>query len=221
MAPQRAWKARLIERFFREQLKAAAPYVRGTVIDAGCGDKPYREFFQSRAARYIGLDVANNGSAEIVCDVRYLPIAHSSADTVVLLQVLDDVPEPVQLLEEIRRVLRPGGSLILSVNQCWRLHNAPHDYFRFTPFGLRYLFERVAMNVVTINPMGGMWAFLGTRLAFWLDEGPGRRRPLRPLVRIVGRSMLWVAEFLDDRDFHPEDTQNNFVVATKPLQSAA
>lgn len=106
-------------------------------------------------------------------------------------QVLDDVPEPLQLLAEMRRVLRPGGALLLSVNQNWRVHNAPHDYFRFTPYGLQYLLTKVGMNVIRISPMGGMWAYFGNRLAFWLDEALGRHLVLKPFVRCAGTAILF------------------------------
>jgi SAM-dependent methyltransferase len=210
------WKTRLIERYFDAELRDAAPHVKGVVVDAGCGDKPFRSFFEPLASCYWGLDLSR-GAADVLCDVRHLPLADQSVDTIVMFQVLDDVPEPLQLLAEVRRVLKPEGALLLSVNQSWRVHNAPHDYFRFTPFGLRYLLGRVGMNVVSIHPMGGMWAYFGNRLAFWLDEGPGRNRFFEPFVRVAGSILLRIAGIVDRRDFHPEDTQNKFVVATRAV----
>ena len=205
---------RLINRQFMEQFEAAAPYIKGLVIDVGCGNKPFADFISLRATKYIGFDQARS-AADVICDVRHLPLDDNSVDTVLMLQVLDDVPEPLELLSEMNRVLRVGGALVISVNQTWRVHDAPNDFFRFTPYGLRHLIAKAGLTTVQVNPMGGMWAYFGNRLAFWVDDMFGSRPLLRPFARFVGVPILILSGIVDRWDFHAEDTQNNFVIAIK------
>jgi hypothetical protein len=62
------------------------------------------------------------------------------------------------------RVLRPGGRLYLIAPQGWEEHNAPHDYFRYTKYGLRYLFEKTGYWVISIAPLGGYFWYIGHRI---------------------------------------------------------
>jgi SAM-dependent methyltransferase len=219
MPISRAAKHWLIDRWFTEALDRSIPFIQGVVLDVGCGRRPYEAAIMRSAAKYIGVDF-DPAAADVVADVRALPFADRSVDTVTCFQVLDDVPEPSQLVAELARVLRPGGVLILSVNQSWREHNAPHDYFRFTRFGLTYLFQKAGLAVERIDPMGGLWGMLATRLAFWLEESLVRKWLFRPFARAAIACALTAGGILDRKNFHPEDTQNLFAVARKGSKSA-
>jgi SAM-dependent methyltransferase len=63
------------------------------------------------------------------------------------------VPEPAQVVREIARVLRPNGYVILTTPLYYPIHEEPYDFFRFTPFGLRHLFETAGLEVTRIDPM--------------------------------------------------------------------
>ncbi len=128
----------LIDRLFRKQLMLVSDYIRGELLDAGCGDMPFREILKPLVRSYVGVD-RRQREGIVVGDLRNLAFNSESFDTVVCFQVLDDFPEPGELLCELHRVLRVSGSLILSVNQQWRLHDAPNDYYRYTAYGLRHL----------------------------------------------------------------------------------
>jgi SAM-dependent methyltransferase len=106
----------LIDRLFREQLTLASDYIRGDLLDAGCGDMPFRDILQPLVCSYIGVD-RRQREGIVVGYLRNLPFDCESFDTVVCFQVLDDFPEPRELLRELHRVLSKSGSLILSVNQ--------------------------------------------------------------------------------------------------------
>ena len=89
-----------------------------------------------------------------------------SYDTVLLTHVLEHVPRPDQALRECHRILSPDGILIGSTPHLSRLHGEPHDYFRFTKYGLAYLVGDVAgFNEWGIVPAGGVLAFLGHQFA--------------------------------------------------------
>lgn len=121
------------------------PRLRGEVLDLGCGRKPYRHLVA--ASRYVGVDIDTPvtralGAADIFYDGRKLPFADSSFDTVLCSQVLEHVFTPEAFLAEIRRVLRPGGVLLLATPFAWDEHEQPHDFGRYSSFGLRAMVER-------------------------------------------------------------------------------
>ena len=119
----------------RSHLDSATPAV---VLDVGCGNKPYADLFEG--CTYIGANfTAVDAKPDVVADAMRLPIGSKTVDLVFCSQVLEHVPRPWQLIEECHRVLRPHGWLILSAPFYWPLHEEPHDYFRFTRYGLEIL----------------------------------------------------------------------------------
>ena len=97
-----------------------------------------------------------------VGDVQDMPmVAADSYDTAVCLETLEHVPEPWRAVGEIYRILAPGGKVILSVPHLSRLHDAPHDYYRYTAYGVRHLLESNGFAVLALERKGGLFAFLG------------------------------------------------------------
>jgi SAM-dependent methyltransferase len=107
------------------------------------------------------MDVSQSTATSVVGDAQCLPFADTSFDTVFCSQVLEHVPEPWLCLSEFRRVLKPGGTLILSVPHISWLHNEPHDYYRYTKHGLRFLLEQSELPLLRVEPAGGILALLG------------------------------------------------------------
>jgi SAM-dependent methyltransferase len=133
---------------------AAAVEPGGLVLDVGAGDAPYRELFGH--VTYMTVDwehSVHEGALEsdVVASADSLPIDDAACDAVLLTQVLEHVPDPRQVLAEIRRVLRPGGSLYLTAPLVWELHEQPFDYYRFTNAGLRVLVEAAGFEGVRIR----------------------------------------------------------------------
>lgn len=155
----------------RDQLRDALPYASGILLDIGCGGKPYHDLFADRIVGYLGLDyppthlaveeVARVAMADVYGDGAHLPIRTGAVDTVLCTQTLEHVPEPWTVMDEIARVLRPGGHLILTVPLEWGLHGEPYDFYRYTMYGLRHLAERSGLVVKYIRPRGGFWALMG------------------------------------------------------------
>lgn len=127
------------------------PRLTGDVLDVGCGNKPYRELVP--AARYVGLDVDTPftrrvAAADVFYDGRTFPLPDAAFDGVLCSQVLEHVFAPEDFLGEIARVLRPGGTLVLAVPFLWDEHEQPHDFGRYSSFGLRALLERNGFEVL-------------------------------------------------------------------------
>jgi len=204
----------LSDRFFQQQLGQVTQHIQGIVVDLGCGKKPFEALIAACASHYIGLDI-QACEADVVADITKLPLATGSIDTVICFQVLDDIAESTMFLDEVYRVLQPGGVLLLSVNQTWRTHDHPHDYYRFTKFGLKYVLEKSHFTVERIDAMGGLWAFVSIRLVFWLDETVGCYRLLSPFTTVLGIMGLMFGLMMDKLNFLPDDAVNNFAVAKK------
>jgi SAM-dependent methyltransferase len=138
-------------------LKSYLHYGKGRMLDVGCGGGPYRVLFP-HVDSYVGIDILPSRNVDVVGDVQQLPFVDSTFDTILCTELLEHVPKPGQALCEISRLLKPGGTLLLTVPMIWGLHLEPYDFFRYTKYGLRYLAERTGLTVVEIAPMCGFWA---------------------------------------------------------------
>jgi SAM-dependent methyltransferase len=160
-----------------DSLARLAPQAHGRLLDVGCGDKPYEHLFRPYVREYIGIEHAatfdaTSASGRLKADVRYdgrrLPFEDESFDTVMSVQVLEHTPEPASLVLEMARVLRVGGLLILTAPFSFRLHEEPHDYFRFSVHGLRELCDRAGLVIEDVAPHGNLWSLLGHKLNSYL-----------------------------------------------------
>lgn len=141
--------------------------LQGKCIDIGCGDMPFRSLIETRVNQYDSIDIERRAS-----NVRYLGdiqdmnmIDNDSYDSALCLDVLEHVPNPFKAISEIHRILKKGAKLVCSVPHLSRLHEEPHDYYRFTKYGLRYSFENAGFHVLSIEPCGGIFCFLGHQLS--------------------------------------------------------
>ena len=98
-----------------------------------------RELFPGKP--YVGLDMRPGPGVDLVADAQALPHADASLGTVIAMNTLEHVPRFWRALDEIRRVLRPGGALLLSCPFYFHIHSFPSDYWRFTPEALELLLE--------------------------------------------------------------------------------
>lgn len=129
------------------------------VLDAGAGQCRYKPFFDKR--HYIATDFAQGdikwdyGKLDIVNDIVKLPIISESIDLVLSTSTLEHVNEPQLAINESYRVLRNGGHLFLYVPHCYPEHQIPHDYFRYTRYGLKFMLEKAGFSVESITPSNG------------------------------------------------------------------
>jgi SAM-dependent methyltransferase len=173
-------------------------YCRGRVLDAGAGRGAYRDILKNYCQDYYGMDVAPSGATSVVGDIQTLPLLNESFDTVFCSQVLEHVPEPWKALAEMRRVLKPGGCLILTVPHMSWLHNEPYDFYRYTVHGLRFLLNQAGFEEVKMNPAGGLLSLLGHIPATVLMNLTYGVPVLHPLVRVLNRFWVSVVSALDE-----------------------
>lgn len=97
---------------------------------------------------YVGVDMRPGPGVDQVCNAEKLPFKNASFDLVLCLEVLEHAEKPWLVADEVVRVLKRDGVAIISSQQNFPIHNHPSDYFRYTPFGMRSLFKKLASNVV-------------------------------------------------------------------------
>ncbi len=162
----------LVWRIDRRHVASVASLARGQVLDIGCGEQPLRSLFDGRVERIWGLDHPHtlhpNETIEVFGSALSLPFRDRAFDAAVCFQVLEHVPEPLDLLCEARRVLKPGGHLILTAPHIWNVHEQPHDYFRYTMYGLAHLFAKAGLEIVEIRPMAGYFVTAAARFCYFL-----------------------------------------------------
>jgi ubiquinone/menaquinone biosynthesis C-methylase UbiE len=120
------------------------------ILDLGAGkvstNHSYTRYFPNRHT----VDIDENRKPDTVADLHKLPFENESYSTIVCTEVLEHCHSPETVLNEMHRVLKLGGTLILTTRFVYPLHDIPHDYYRFTKYGLRYLLSD--WNVIEIVP---------------------------------------------------------------------
>lgn len=177
----------------------ARPHAHGVLLDLGCGSKPFARWFHGHVTDYLGTDLTRSphlGAArpEVFARAEQLPFRAGSIDTVLGLSMLDHVPEPTRLLAEARRVLRPGGILMLEFPQMVPLHDEPHDYFRYTRCGAAWLLERASFESLDVIPIGGLMTRVGLSTIAALNRL--NRGPTRILTELPVRALYVLLQLL-------------------------
>lgn len=192
--------------------EAAAALPAGSrVLDAGAGDAPYAALFAHcdyRTSDWEHSPHAGGRTADVIGSLEALPVEDASFDAVMTTQVLEHVRDPLAVLRELHRIVRPGGSLWLTAPLVWELHEEPFDFFRYTSYGLESLIGDAGFAEIDVRPLGGYFTTLGQLLrnlgsATGLGSGP--RLSGRVLSLVTWRLAPLIARLdrLDERRVLP------------------
>lgn len=202
----------------------------GRVLDVGAGESPWRDLMPG--ATYVGLDTSHSDAFGMSRrrDVVYydggeMPFEDDEFDHVLCTEVLEHVDEPLPFLADLHRVLRPGGTLVLTVPWSARVHHIPYDYYRFTPFALGLLLTSAGFSDIAIEERGNDVATIANKLVvWWVGFIRPRRRasvivtwPLSVLLAPVVGAFLVVAHITILFGVAPDNDPLGYgVTATKP-----
>jgi SAM-dependent methyltransferase len=216
--PSRFHTSWLEQESISRALLSAEKHVRGKVLDLGCGAQPYAFLARSRGLDYVPVDLSIlHTPPPIVCaDSLTLPFKDGSFDTVLSTQVVEHVADPFMMFAEISRVLKPHGRLVMTAPQVWPLHEEPHDYFRYTRYGLEELARRSGLQVLELRERGGAIMAITQLSAALLYDLLGKwtvtRLPLKLLLTPIFSLTILLDRFL----FIPQFTLGYLLVAEKP-----
>lgn len=153
-------------------IKNNAHFMKGRLLDFGCGNKPYKHYLKVDA--YIGIDIQKIGhdhsqeQIEIFYDGKTIPLESASFDSVFSSEVFEHVFNLNDILKEINRVLKTGGNLLITLPFVWYEHETPHDYARYTSFGIKYILEQNGFEIVTIEKSSNFTETVFQIIAAWL-----------------------------------------------------
>jgi SAM-dependent methyltransferase len=211
------WLIHLIIVEFLE--KCAQKYVSGVMVDIGCGLKPYEELFSPFVTNHIGVDLESSphgiSKVDVLGSAYKTNISDSFCDVVLCTEVLEHLEEPSDAIQEMIRILKPGGILILTVPLFWHVHEGPRDFYRYTEFGLGYLFEKCGFEIVEINPLTGFIVTFTQLSIYFLS-------PCRKILILneISRFFNWIiqcfAYAINKYDCSKGFTNHYGVVAMKP-----
>lgn len=155
-------------------------YIRGTVLDIGCGTKPYQNIFNN--CKYLGIEIDSSknrklGFADFFYDGELLPFPDKSIDSVVSFQVFEHVKNLDFLIREIHRVLKDDGVILITVPLFWEEHEVPYDFRRFTSFGIKDFFSNekficLKQDKLTKGSLAISQVLIATIESTWLGSKP-------------------------------------------------
>jgi len=179
----------------------------GVVLDIGCGEQKIRHAL-SADCTYIGLDhyfTATewyNTKPSVFATAASLAIASDSVDSVLLLDVLEHLPDPDGCIKEVERVLKPNGVFIVSVPFMYPVHDAPLDFHRWSRYGLEQLLQQNHLQIHSLQSVGhpvetaGLLANIAIS-SVMLEAVRNRNivallMPLMPLIVLWVNLLAWV-----------------------------
>jgi SAM-dependent methyltransferase len=173
------------------------------VLDAGAGEGSYKHHFTS--LRYCGLDLGigdvawNYSNLDCIGDLANLPFRDAVFEACLNVVTLEHVREPLKVIRELSRTLAPGGRILLIAPHEWEEHQQPHDYYRYTRYGLEYLLKTAGFTEISITPVGGFFRLLSRRLFNALQFFPGPSMFLAAIFLVPPALILPIFEPLDRR----------------------
>ena len=207
----------------RDIKDAIDKYAKKDFLDLGCGNKPYKDWYQQLTNSSTGCDAVQSSEnvVDTICLASSLPYANESFDTVFSTQVLEHVFEQQQMINEAYRVLKPNGTIILTVPFTWELHEEPYDFFRVTKHGLKEMFEKAGFEIEYIKANGGKWAAMFQMMINMIYSTFKFKTFKSKLLKIffLELKLTWLinqlAIWIDKKYFDDSWTLNYIVVATK------
>lgn len=210
----------LVQWIVQNNLSKVIPkFFKGKLIDIGCGEKPYEKLLKPYVLEHIGVDhqstLHDKSNIDLFGTAYQIPVEDSSFDSALCTAVLEHLEEPEVALKECNRVLKSGGIAIYSVPFIWHLHEEPRDFYRFTKYGLKYLFEKTGFEIIEIEALSGFWVTFGQLFVYNLYRFNRSIIKWLHIIDIIGLLIQGFVYILDKIDKTEQWTWMYIVVAKK------
>ena len=200
--------------------KFSKQHLNGRLIDIGCGTKPYKNLLSPYITEHVGIDreapFHDKSNIDLFGTAYEIPAENEAFNCAICTAVLEHLEEPELAIRECYRVLRPGSSAIYSIPFIWHVHEEPRDFYRYSKYGIKYLFEKAGFEIVEIVALSGFWVTFGQLLVYNIYRL--NRGPLRwfRIIDVVGLLVQGVSFLLDKLDKTEQWTWMYMVVVRKP-----
>lgn len=185
----------------RAVMELGARHLTGRLIDVGCGNKPYAVALAPYVSSHVGVDHPDTphdpARADLSGTAYAIPAEAGAFDSALCTAVLEHLEEPEQAIRECHRVLREGGVAVYSVPFIWHLHEEPRDFFRFSKYGLKYLFEKAGFELLEMRALSGFFVTFGTLLSYYvcrLNRGPLRTLRIIDALCLAIQGTAWALD---------------------------
>lgn len=138
--------------------------IKGEILDVGCGRQLLKDKILKLGSSYIGLDhpeiykrQRSGLLPDIFADATEIPRENNAFDSVLMLMVLAHLPNPLDALKEVHRVLKPGGLAFISSVENYPEHDPPDDYFRYRLKGLKSICKNAGFKIIKGYSWGNFW----------------------------------------------------------------
>ena len=141
-------------------VKLIQKYAKGILLDCGCGKVPYYQIYKDQVDNITCTDWEKTYNKSSFIDVHSdlnekLNVDSNSFDTLLLTDVINHIHQPKVLMNEISRVLKKNGKLILTTPFFYWINEAPYDYHRYTKHELIKLCQENNLKILELNEYGG------------------------------------------------------------------
>ncbi len=192
------------------------------VADIGCGEQPTRGQIERLGAQYVGIDIVQNGSGtvDVLAPITEMPVPDGVFDVLLVTEVLEHVSDTYGAFRELARVLRPGGSIIITVPFAYPLHEEPWDFVRLTPYQIRECAKLNGLEVTELFTSGNELEVIATVIDnMWRRGIKGKANPLQriflPLSRLVVNPLVVLGNALFGKRLPHKYYLNTLCVLTK------
>lgn len=206
---------------YKELNMISSKYAGVSLLDIGCGIKPYKDIFAPYVKLHIGVDheetLHDKSNIDRFGTAYEIPSNDGEFDCALCTAVLEHLEEPDKAIKETNRVLREGGYAIYTVPLFWHLHEEPRDFYRYTKYGLKYLFEKNGFEIVELKPLSGFCVTFGQELIYyiWRFRRGGKLNPLWWIIPVISLFIQGICYLLNKIDRSEEFTWMYLVVARK------
>ncbi len=163
----------------KRQIALFASRLTSNLLDVGSADGNRYRHLLTKVTHIKTLDIDSKHKPDIVGSTESIPLENNTIDSILCTQVLEHVSHPQVAVTEMYRVLKPGGTALITVPQYNELHAEPNDFFRYTCFGLKNMCKKAGFDVIECDQRGGYHSCRAQmQIRYWIDRYSPYKRKL-------------------------------------------